>query len=125
MITPFMLQFQSTWCRASFLRKKGHCLKGYKCDFSYNITQSISNLIINKYNDPLFTNKLRTLSHLSTVDKLFSISPVQQPSFYSWISRDVIISLGVNSKSMHSHRREIVFHCVCRPCVWQQICAIS
>ena len=32
---------------------------------------------------------------------------------YSWVSRDVIISLGVNSKSMHSHRREIVFHCMC------------
>ena len=31
----------------------------------------------------------------------------------SWVSRDVIISLGVNSKSMHSHRREIVFHCMC------------
>ena len=28
---------------------------------------------------------------------------------YSWVSRDVIISLGVNSKSMHSHRTEIVF----------------
>ena len=41
----------------------------------------------------------------------------------SWVSRDVIISLGV--KSMHSHRREIVFHCTCWPCVWQQICAIS
>ena len=44
---------------------------------------------------------------------------------YSWVSRDVIISLGINSKSMHSHRREIVFHCMCWPCVWQQICAIS
>ena len=32
---------------------------------------------------------------------------------YSWVSRDVIISLGVNSKSTHSHRREIVFHCMC------------
>ena len=32
---------------------------------------------------------------------------------------------GANSKSMHSHRREIVFHCMCWPCVWQQICAIS
>ena len=32
---------------------------------------------------------------------------------YSWVSRDVIISLGVNSKSMHSNRREIVFHCMC------------
>ena len=31
----------------------------------------------------------------------------------SWVSRDVTISLGVNSKSMHSHRREIVFHCLC------------
>ena len=53
---------------------------------------------------------------------------VVQPRFkhsYSWVSRDVIISLGVNSKSMHSHRREIVFHCMCWPCVWQQICAIS
>ena len=28
---------------------------------------------------------------------------------YSWVSRGVIISLGVNSKSMHGHRREIVF----------------
>ena len=28
---------------------------------------------------------------------------------YSWVSRDVITSLGVNSKSMHSHRREIIF----------------
>ena len=44
---------------------------------------------------------------------------------YSWVSRDVIISLGVNSKSMHSYRREIVFHCMCWLCVWQQICAIS
>ena len=44
---------------------------------------------------------------------------------YSWVSRDVIISLGVNSKLMHSHRREIVFHCMCWPCVWQQICTIS
>ena len=32
---------------------------------------------------------------------------------------------GVNSKSMHSHRRKIVFYCMCWPCVWQQICAIS
>ena len=32
---------------------------------------------------------------------------------YSWVSRDVIILLGVNSKSMHSHLREIVFHCMC------------
>ena len=32
---------------------------------------------------------------------------------YPWVSRDVIISLGVNSISMHSHRREIVFHCMC------------
>ena len=31
----------------------------------------------------------------------------------SWVSRDVIISLGVNTKSMHSHRGEIVFHCMC------------
>ena len=31
----------------------------------------------------------------------------------SWVSRDVIISLGVNSKSMLSHRRDIVFHCMC------------
>ena len=45
--------------------------------------------------------------------------------FNSWVSRDVIISLGVNSKSMHSHRREIVFYIMCWPCVWQQICAIS
>ena len=36
---------------------------------------------------------------------------------YSWVSCDVIISLGVNSKSMHSHQREIVFHCMCWPCV--------
>ena len=43
---------------------------------------------------------------------------------YSRVSRDVIISLGVNSKSMHSHR-EMVFHCMCWPCVWQQICATS
>ena len=45
--------------------------------------------------------------------------------FNSWVSRDVIISLGVNSKSMHSHRRDIVFYSMCWPCVWQQICAIS
>ena len=44
---------------------------------------------------------------------------------YSWVSRDVIILLGVNSKSMHSDLREIVFHCMCWPCVWQQMCAIS
>ena len=31
----------------------------------------------------------------------------------SWVSRDVIISLEVNSKSMQSHRREIAFHCMC------------
>ena len=28
------------------------------------------------------------------------------------VSRDVIISLGVNPKSMHSHRRDIVSHCI-------------
>ena len=32
---------------------------------------------------------------------------------YSWVSSDVIIPLGVNSKSMYSYRREIVFHCMC------------
>ena len=26
---------------------------------------------------------------------------------------------------MHSHQREIAFRCMCWPCVWQQICAIS
>ena len=43
----------------------------------------------------------------------------------SWVSRDVIISLGVNSKSMHRHRKEIVSHRMCWSCVCQQICAIS
>ena len=43
---------------------------------------------------------------------------------YSWVSRDVINFTGVNSKLIHSHRREITFHCMCWPFVCQQICAI-
>ena len=32
---------------------------------------------------------------------------------YSWVSRDVINFLGINSKSIHSHWKEILFHCMC------------
>ena len=48
-------------------------------------------------------------------DDIFFCQPLSRAAFFpnSWVSRDVIISLGVNSKSMHSHRREIVFHCMC------------
>ena len=42
-----------------------------------------------------------------------------------WFHVTSWISLEVNSKSIHSHRRKIVFYCRCWPCVWQQICAIS
>ena len=59
---------------------------------------------INKLGARTCSNKIL----VSVMRKL--LMGITSGAMYSWVSRDVAISLGVNSKSMHSHRREIVFH---------------
>ena len=56
---------------------------------------------------------------IARMTKLITVLSILGFHVTSWIS------LGVNSKSIHSHRRQIVFYCRCWPCVWQQIRAIS
>ena len=60
----------------------------------------------------LFT-ALPTLTVLARDILLLTLFIVTLFIVNSWVSRDVIISLEVNTKSMHSHRGEIVFHCMC------------
>jgi hypothetical protein len=68
--------------------------------------------------------------HLLELQEItFALKPVAAKKIiliYSWVSYDVINLTGVNSKSRHSHQSELIVHsCMCWPCVWWQIHAIS
>ena len=80
---PTTLQFQNTWCRAPFWGKKVIVWRVINAISLIISTQGISNLIINEYNDPFLQTNFAPVSHLSTVNKLSSISPVQQPPFHA------------------------------------------